>query len=86
MAEFTVSEVIDRDTFMVKEGWKWNQRTGDAVRPTGYNTTEENERRYEEAKRRLSNLIQKIPLRGSRHTKGDAEDPKWLKPADCNCW
>ena len=34
MAEFTVSEVIDRDTFMVKEGWKWNQRTGDAVRPT----------------------------------------------------
>lgn len=27
------------------------------VRPTGYNTPEENERGYEETKRRLSNLI-----------------------------
>ncbi len=34
MVEFTVSEVIDRYTFMVKEGWKWKQRTGDAVRST----------------------------------------------------
>jgi hypothetical protein len=25
MAEFTVSEVIDGDTFKVKEGWKWDQ-------------------------------------------------------------
>jgi endonuclease YncB( thermonuclease family) len=57
MAEFTVSEVIDGDTFKVKNGWKWDNKTGDTVRPTGYNTPEENERGYEEAKRRLSNLI-----------------------------
>jgi len=57
MAEFTVSEVIDGDTFKVKNGWKWENKTGDTVRATGYNTPEENERGYEEAKRRLSNLI-----------------------------
>ncbi len=34
MAEFTVSEVIDGDTFKVKGSWKWNQRIGDAVCPT----------------------------------------------------
>ena len=27
MAEFTVSEVIDGDTFKVKGGCKWNQRS-----------------------------------------------------------
>jgi len=57
MAEFTVSEVIDGDTFKVKEGWKWNQRSGDTVRASGYNTPEKGEPGYEEAKRRLSNLI-----------------------------
>ena len=57
MAEFTVCEVIDGDTFKVKNGWKWDNKTGDTVRPTGYNTPEENERGYEEAKRRLLNLI-----------------------------
>jgi len=66
MAEFTVSEVIpacrslgagrDGDTFKVKNGWKWD-KTGDTVCPTGYDTPEENERGYEEAKRRLSDLI-----------------------------
>lgn len=68
MAEFTVSEIIDGDTFKVKEGWKWNQRTGDTVRPTGYNTPEENERGYEEAKRRLSNLIlnEKVDIKNAQ--------------------
>jgi len=41
MSEFTVSEVIDGDTFKVKNGWRWIQRSGDTVRPTGYNTPEE---------------------------------------------
>ena len=27
MAEFTVSEVIDGDTFKVKNGWKWENKT-----------------------------------------------------------
>jgi len=52
MPLFTVSEVIDGDTFKVQNGWKWDNKTGDTVRPTGYNTPEENERGYEEAKRR----------------------------------
>jgi len=47
MSEFKVSEVIDGDTFKVQNGWKWNGKTGDTVRPTGYNTPEENERGYE---------------------------------------
>ncbi len=33
MAEFTVSEVIDGDTFKVKNEWKWDNKTGDTVRP-----------------------------------------------------
>jgi len=43
MAEFTASEVIpacrslgagrDGDTFKVKNGWKWDNKTGDTVRP-----------------------------------------------------
>jgi len=57
MAEFTVTEVIDGDTFRVKPPWKWKNKTGDIVRPTGYNTPEEGEPRYEEAKRRLIDLI-----------------------------
>jgi len=68
VAEFTVSEIIDGDTFKVKEGWKWNQRTGDTVRPTGYNTPEETERGYEEAKRRLSDLIlnKKVDIKNAK--------------------
>ena len=57
MAEFTVSEVIDGDTFKVKNGWEWDNKKGDIIRPTGYNTPEEGEWGYEEAKRRLTNLI-----------------------------
>jgi len=57
MAEFMVSEVIDGDTFKVQNGWKWENKTGDTVRPTGYNTPEENERGYEEAKQKLKRLI-----------------------------
>ena len=57
MAEFTVTEVIDGDTFRVKPPWEWKNKTGDIVRPTGYNTPEEGEPGYEEAKRRLIDLI-----------------------------
>lgn len=46
MAEFTVGEVIDGDTFKVKNGWKWENKTGNTVRPTGYNTPEKGEPGY----------------------------------------
>jgi len=57
MAEFIVSEIVDGDTFKVKNGWKWDEKTGDTVRPTGYNTPEKGEPGYEEAKQKLKNLI-----------------------------
>lgn len=57
MAEFTVNEVIDGDTFKVKNGWKWEDKTGEIVRPTGYDTPEKGQPGYEEAKKKLSNLI-----------------------------
>jgi endonuclease YncB( thermonuclease family) len=57
MAEFTVSEVIDGDPFKVKEGWKWDDKRDDTVRPTGYNAPEEGELGYEEAKQKLKRLI-----------------------------
>lgn len=59
MAEFTVSEVIDGDTFKVKEEWKWGEKRGDTVRATGYNTPERGEPGYEEAKQKLKRLILK---------------------------
>ena len=57
MAEFTVSEVVDGDTFKVKNGWKWDNKTGDTVRPTGYDAPEKGEPGYEEAKEKLRRLI-----------------------------
>mgnify|MGYP001485734361 CR=1 len=38
-AEFTVSVVIDGDTFKVKNGWKWDNKTGDTVYLICYNIT-----------------------------------------------
>jgi len=55
--EFEVSEVIDGDTFEVESGWEWHDKTGDAVRPTGYDAPDEGEEGFEEAKRKLADLI-----------------------------
>ena len=68
MAEFTVREVIDGDTFKVQNGWKWNNKTGDTVRPTGYDTSEEGEPGYEEAKQKLKRLIlnEKIEIKNAQ--------------------
>lgn len=46
MADFIVSEIVDGDTFKVKNGWKWNKKKGDTVRPTGYDTPEKGEPGY----------------------------------------
>jgi len=42
----------DGDTFKVKNGWKWDNKTGDYCPFSWLNTPEENESGYEEAKRR----------------------------------
>ncbi len=52
-----VIEIIDGDTFRVSPEWKWDDKTGDTVRPKGYNTPEKGEEGYEEAKEELINLI-----------------------------
>ncbi|UCB56872.1 MAG: thermonuclease family protein [Candidatus Omnitrophota bacterium] len=57
MTEFIVNEIVDGDTFKVKNGWKWNEKRGDIIRPTGYNTPEREEPGYEQAKQKLKNLI-----------------------------
>ena len=57
MADFIVSEIVDGDTFKVKNGWKWNEKKGDTVRPTGYDTPEKGETGYEQTKQKLKDLI-----------------------------
>ncbi len=54
---FKVTEVIDGDTFKVSPNWKWNEQSGDTIRPNGYNTPEKGEKGYEQATTELSNLI-----------------------------
>ena len=58
METFTVLEVIDGDTFIVEEGWEWNNKQGSKIRPTGYDTPEKGERGYQAAKNKLKNLIE----------------------------
>lgn len=58
MSDFKVKEVVDGDTFSVVNGWKWDGKTGDFVRPLGYNTPEQGEPGYLEAKTKLKNLIE----------------------------
>ena len=54
---FKVIEIIDGDTFKVAPYWKWNNKRGNIVRPTGYNTPEEGRLGYQSAKEKLKRLI-----------------------------
>jgi endonuclease YncB( thermonuclease family) len=40
MAYFTVTQIVDGDTFDVFPGWVWNGHQGTRVRPAGYDTPE----------------------------------------------
>lgn len=51
MAEFTVSEVIDGDSFKVKNGWKWENTTGEGLPPPS-----------ERSQRRLLTGLQAVPM------------------------
>lgn len=68
MSEFIVSEVIDGHTFKVKNGWKWNDKRGDTIWDSGYNTPEKEEERYEGEKQKLVNLIlgKKVDIKNSQ--------------------
>jgi len=65
---FEVSEIVDGDTFKVKNGWEWNEKKGDTVRPTGYNTPEKWNPGYEQAKQRLEDLIldKKVDIKSAK--------------------
>ena len=56
MAEFTVTNVVDGDTFDVN-GWRWNGDEGTRVRPTGYDAPELPTYQGVHAKERLTRLI-----------------------------
>ena len=75
---FEASEIIDGDTFKVKNGWEWNDKKGDTVRPTGYNTPERWDPGYEQAKQRLEDLIldKKVDIKALRSwTSGEDWSP-----------
>lgn len=57
MATFTVSQIIDGDTFIVLNGWQWNDNAGDRVRPTGYDAPELPSLAGYKAKQKLERLI-----------------------------
>lgn len=65
MPVFTVTSIIDGDTFEVSPQWKWNGTTGTRVRPTGYDAPEMHTIGGQAAKNSLSRLIygQQVELR-----------------------
>jgi len=57
MPIFTVTSVIDGDTFEVSPQWKWNGQPGSRVRPTGYDAPEIHVAGGQNAKNKLARLI-----------------------------
>ena len=57
MATFTVTQIIDGDTFAVSPEWNWNKQTGDRVRPTGYDAPEVGTAGASAATERLRELL-----------------------------
>lgn len=68
MAYFTVTSIIDGDTFDVSPAWAWNGQKGTRVRPTGYDTPEIGAPFSAVATTRLRQLIggKTIELRNAR--------------------
>lgn len=57
MAQFTVTTIIDGDTFTVRPNWKSGDKVGDTVRPIGYDAPEKGQVGYQEATDKLTRLI-----------------------------
>ncbi|MBS3774423.1 MAG: hypothetical protein KGY70_04505 [Bacteroidales bacterium] len=55
---FRVTEVIDGESFEVSPNWSFNSENGSTVRANGYNTPEEGQPGYIEAREKLRNLIE----------------------------
>jgi len=67
MPAFTVTSIIDGDTFEVTPQWKWSGTAGTRVRPTGYDAPELHAFGGQAAKDKLSRLIhgQQVDLRAA---------------------
>jgi endonuclease YncB( thermonuclease family) len=52
-----VTQIIDGDTFEIKECWTWNNQTGNRVRLTGYNAPEAGTIAGDKATEKLRKLI-----------------------------
>lgn len=65
MPNFTVTQIIDGDTFVVSPFWTWSKQTGDRVRPAGYDAPEVGTPGAAAATARLGQLIlhQQVELR-----------------------
>lgn len=65
MSIFTVTAIIDGDTFDVTPQWQWNSQTGSRIRPAGYDAPELHTYGGQAAKDKLSRLIlgQQVDLR-----------------------
>lgn len=68
MATFTVTQIIDGDTFEVSPEWRWNGQTGTRVRPTGYDAPELGQPGSQAAREKLARLIlgKQVELRNPR--------------------
>ena len=65
MPAFTVTTIVDGDTFDVTPQWQWNGQTGNRIRPAGYDAPELHAYGGQAAKDKLSRLIggQQVDLR-----------------------
>lgn len=57
MPTFTVTTVVDGDTFDVSPSWKWDNETGDRIRPAGYDAPEFPSYAGQAAKDKLVRLV-----------------------------
>ncbi len=56
---FKVVHIIDGDTIEVMPPWKWGDRSGIRVRPSGYNIPEAGQSGYQNAMDKLRKLLLK---------------------------
>jgi endonuclease YncB( thermonuclease family) len=57
MQTFKVTQIIDGDTFSVTPVWIWDNKSGDRVRPKGYDAPETGTSGAASATKTLSNLL-----------------------------
>jgi len=54
---FRVTSVGDGDTFDVTPNWQWDNKSGNTVRPRGYDAPEKYEPGHQAAKEKLERLL-----------------------------